>query len=168
MPHSQARQWYALYTYPNAEKVVHQNLDKSGITNYLPLETQVKQWSDRKKKVEVPLFKSYIFVSVTYMELNRAIRTKQVAYVVKNNKRPAIIRTKDIELIQRYLDGSLTIEKSSVEKVGDHVEVKLGPLAGLSGVVEKVNGQDRLKILIKGINQTIPVELNSRYVEKVV
>jgi hypothetical protein len=56
--------WYVLYTNPKAEKRVSEQLTKMGITNYCPLITKVKQWSDRKKKVEEPLFTSYVFVTL--------------------------------------------------------------------------------------------------------
>jgi len=56
--------WYALYTKPKNEKKVTEQLQKSGIEVYCPMVTQIKQWSDRKKKTETPLIPSYVFVNI--------------------------------------------------------------------------------------------------------
>ena len=56
--------WYVLYTNPKAEKKVAEQLNKIGIETYCPLVTKIQQWSDRKKKIEVPLFSSYVFVNI--------------------------------------------------------------------------------------------------------
>ena len=59
------KKWFAVYVKSRCEKKVSQQLDDMGIESFLPLITRIKQWSDRKKKVEEPLFRSYIFVNIT-------------------------------------------------------------------------------------------------------
>ncbi len=54
--------WYVLYTKSRNEKKLTQLLSEKGFDVYCPLQETVKQWSDRKKKVQEPIFKSYIFV----------------------------------------------------------------------------------------------------------
>ena len=56
------RHWHALYVRSRSEKKVLTQLEDLGMEAYLPLVIRVKQWSDRRKKVEEPLFKSYVFV----------------------------------------------------------------------------------------------------------
>ena len=56
--------WFAIYTKPKNEKKVVEGLEKIGVEVYCPMITQVKQWSDRKKKVEMPLINSYVFVNI--------------------------------------------------------------------------------------------------------
>jgi transcription antitermination factor NusG len=56
--------WFVLYTQPRNEKKVAERLEKLGIKAYCPMTIQVRQWSDRKKKVEVPLLNSYVFVPI--------------------------------------------------------------------------------------------------------
>jgi transcription antitermination factor NusG len=90
-------QWYALYTEPRHEKKVADRLLKLGVEVYCPLVTQIKQWSDRKKKVEVPLLPSYVFVKLE--ESNRDI-VFQVSGVVRYLfwlGKPAIIRNEEIQ-----------------------------------------------------------------------
>ena len=61
--------WYAVYTTSRAEKKVKQRLDESGIENYLPLRTEIRIWSDRKKKVSLPLIPGYIFVRIAVEDM---------------------------------------------------------------------------------------------------
>jgi transcriptional antiterminator RfaH len=67
--------WYPVYTHPRAEKKACQALINKGIETYLPLHKQLKQWSDRKKWVEEPLIKSYLFVRITTLEQTKVLMT---------------------------------------------------------------------------------------------
>ena len=58
------KHWYALYVRSHHEKKVHQLLQEKNIKSSLPLIKTVRIWSDRKKKVEVPLFQGYVFVKI--------------------------------------------------------------------------------------------------------
>jgi transcriptional antiterminator RfaH len=59
-----SKNWFVFYTKSRQEKKVNDLLLRHGFEPYLPLQKVLRQWSDRKKKVEVPLFNSYIFVRV--------------------------------------------------------------------------------------------------------
>src|SRR4051812_43960085 len=73
------RKWYPVYTHARAEKKACQALIKKGIETYLPLNRQLKQWSDRKKWVEEPFIKSYLFVYITEQEQMEVLMTKGIA-----------------------------------------------------------------------------------------
>ena len=64
------KKWYAIYVKSRHEKVIFSELQKKGIESSLPLMTTIRQWSDRKKKVEVPLFRSYLFVKIVQLDDN--------------------------------------------------------------------------------------------------
>ena len=59
------KKWFAIYVKSRCEKKVNEQLEDIGVESFLPLITRVKQWSDRKKKVEEPLFRSYLFVHIS-------------------------------------------------------------------------------------------------------
>ena len=59
------KKWFAIYVKSRCEKKVNKQLEDIGVESFLPLITRVKQWSDRKKKVEEPLFRSYLFVHIS-------------------------------------------------------------------------------------------------------
>src|SRR3569833_2727007 len=71
--------WYPVYTNPRAEKKACEALIDKGIETYLPLHRQLKQWSDRKKWVEEPFIKSYLFVRINEYEQTEVLMTKGVA-----------------------------------------------------------------------------------------
>ena len=77
--------WYVVYTKPKWEKKVAEQLINSGIECYCPLITQVRQWSDRKKKVEVPLFNSYVFVQLPDAERNKVFQSVGVVWIYHND-----------------------------------------------------------------------------------
>ena len=56
--------WFVLYTKPQFELKVAQSLESMGIQAYCPVFKQIKQYSDRKKKVEKPLLQSYVLVKL--------------------------------------------------------------------------------------------------------
>lgn len=130
--------WYALYTEPRHEKKVAARLQQLRIEMYCPLIIQVRQWSDRKKKVEVPLLPSYVFVK---LEANQREQVFQVSGVVRYLYwlgEPAIIRDEEILLMQKWLQGAVTsFEVKGIAK-GDPYEISSGPFTGQKGIVDKV------------------------------
>ncbi len=132
--------WYALYTEPRNEKKVTEKLKYLGIEVYCPLVTQIKQWSDRKKKVEVPLLPSYVFVKLE--ETNRDV-VFQVSGVVRYLYwlgKPAVIRNEEIEQMQQWLLNTIvtSFEVTGIE-LGANYTIQSGPFLGLEGTVSKVD-----------------------------
>lgn len=142
-------QWYALYTEPRHEKKVADRLAKIGVEVYCPLVTQIKQWSDRKKKVEVPLLPSYVFVRLE--EANRDL-VFQVSGVVRYLfwlGKPAIIRNEEIQHLKQWLlDTVVTSFEVKGIQVGDTYKIQTGPLAGKFGTVSKVD-KKHLEIILE-------------------
>ena len=131
--------WYALYTESRQEKKVASRLAQIGIEVYCPLTIQVRQWSDRKKKVEVPLLPSYVFVN---LESNKREVVFQVAGVVRYLYwlgQPAIIKDIEIEILQKWLqDKIISFEIVGIQP-GTLYEIPSGPFIGQKGMVEKVD-----------------------------
>ena len=93
--------WYVLYTAPRAEKQVRDRINALGVECWLPLHRAPRVWSDRVKIVELPLFNSYLFVRCTDPELRNLTRVYGVARIVYYNGKPAVVRQKEIDAIQR-------------------------------------------------------------------
>jgi transcription antitermination factor NusG len=96
--------WFAIYTKPRWEKKVNQSLTDKGVECYCPLNKVKRKWSDRTKTIEVPLFKSYVFVKVTEEERTKVRLTNGVVNFVYWNGKPAIVREKEIQTIKLFLD----------------------------------------------------------------
>jgi transcription antitermination factor NusG len=108
------KKWYALYTKPRWEKKVYHLLTVKGIEAYCPLNKVKRQWSDRIKTIDEPLFKSYVFVKVDDLQRTKVRLTNGVINFVYWNQKPAIVKEREIEAIKRFLN--------------DHENVGLRPL----------------------------------------
>lgn len=160
------KNWYVVYTKPKWEKKVAEQLKEKGIECYCPIITQVRQWSDRKKKVEVPLFNSYVFVQLEESDRDLVfISTGVVRYLFWLGK-PAIVRDMEIETIKSWLEGSNSANVSLVPyQIGDKVKVASGPFYRQEAIVQEVNKTHYLLVLeslgcvlkmnIKGIDNSI-------------
>jgi transcription antitermination factor NusG len=158
------KHWYALYTKPRWEKKVYEDLKKRGITAYLPLLKTLKQWSDRKKMVEEPLFKSYLFVFVDRSEYYEAVKSIGVVKYITFNGRAVAIPEQEIEAINAYInEGDARIEYTESYSIGDVVEVQFGTMKGLMGKLIEVQGKHRVLVEISGIGERLILNLPKSY-----
>ena len=98
------RHWHALYVRSRAEKKVLQQLEDMGVKAYLPLVTKMKQWSDRRKKIEEPLFKSYVFVFSNAKEYIPILNVYGVLKFVSFEKQPVVVPENQILAIKKFVD----------------------------------------------------------------
>jgi len=155
--------WNVLYTTPRAEKKVYDRLMELGIETYLPLYKTIRQWSDRKKKVEVPLFNSYIFVRSPEKQRFEILSVYGVVRYLYYLGKPAIIRQKEIDGIRRFLNQTEGY-KITVE-VGDKVEIASGVMEGVFGEVIRV-GKDKLVLQIEQLGMNLVAEVDRDMVKK--
>lgn len=145
------KKWYAIYTNPRAEKKTAEKLKEKGIEVYLPLQTTLKQWSDRKKKVEEPLFKSYVFVLIN-LELERllVLETPGVVKFVRIGGEVPVIRTPIIDAIKLSLAYFFDIQITNQDLyINQQVQVIAGPLRGYTGKVMEQHGNQYFAVHIE-------------------
>jgi len=131
-------------------------LSDKGLEVYLPLLKTLKQWSDRKKWVEEPLFRSYLFVKISEKERLDAIRTDGVVRMITFQGKPVSIPDKQIEAVRAYInEGDDRVEKEDQFVLGDRVEVTHGTLQGLQGIMVETMGKKRVMVEIEGIGEKI-------------
>lgn len=161
-PAAQKKYWYVFYTKSRQEKKVKDLLEKNGYEVFLPMQKVMRQWSDRKKKVDVPLFNSYIFVREADHKIPDILKTPGVAWNIRYNGKPAILREEEFDLIQRFITTGFFLESTGeVEsfKVGDRAKIIDGPLAGIKGTLTGQDKNQRFNILLEGIQQIIQVQI---------
>ncbi|MGV9003552.1 UpxY family transcription antiterminator [Flavobacterium sp.] len=132
--------WFALYTESRHEKKVAEKLTKLGIEVYCPLVTQIKQWSDRKKKVEVPLIPSYVFVKLEESERNVVFEVSGVVRYLYWLGKAAIVKEEEITLLKNWLSGS-SISSFEIKgiAIGDSYKIESGPFTGKEGIVTTID-----------------------------
>jgi len=160
--------WYAVYTRPRFEKQVLKSLQDQGIESYLPLIKTLKQWSDRKKMVEVPLFNSYVFVNINRSSYDQVLQTHGVVKYITFEGKAASIPAEQINNLKIIVDSNQKIETTwETRRKGDTVVVTAGSLKGLQG--ELITEGDRKKVLVRiqGIDQNLTVEVHSSLIETI-
>jgi len=162
------RNWYALYTKPRWEKKVSLLLEEKKIEHYLPLQKVLKQWSDRKKWVREPLFRSYVFVYISNDEYLPALQTPGVVRFVAFQKKPVVIPPIQIEAVKIFIStGEEMIHESPDMHVGDRVVVTHGSLKGLEGTLVQISNKKRVRVMIEGIQQSLHLKLPVTYLRPV-
>jgi len=159
--------WYAIYTRSRHEKKVEDQLNEKGIDSYLPVRSVLRQWSDRRKWVEEPLFRCYVFVHANAKDRLRALQTYGSVRIVSFSGRPAIVRDEEIENIRRILREVDFVEPCPAVSVGDIVEINRGPLMGMRGRLEQVHGEHRLVVTVESIHQALRFNVDIGDVEVV-
>ncbi|NDE09000.1 MAG: UpxY family transcription antiterminator [Chitinophagia bacterium] len=161
--------WFAVYTKPRWEKKVAGILDNNGIENYCPLNKVVKQWSDRKKVILEPLFKSYVFVRVKDSEKWDLKNVNGILNFVYWLGKPAKIKDEDIFTIKKFLNefSDVQIEEVSRLTVNSKVRIKQGLLMNYNGVLVEINGS-RAKVRIETMGVQLSANFDKKNLEPVV
>jgi transcriptional antiterminator NusG len=163
------KKWFVFYTKSRQEKKVDELLKRKGFESYLPLQTVMKQWSDRKKKVEVPLFNSYIFVSADEHAIQDILQVPGVAWNIRLNGKAAVLHPKELATIRRFIDTGLFIETKAIDESlerGDSVEVIDGPLRGERGMLADFHNGAKFTVVLGSIGQVITVQLEAKILKK--
>ena len=165
------RHWHALYVKSRFERKVFNQLQDMGVEAYLPLITQIKQWSDRRKKVEEPLFKSYLFVRNNEKEYLAILNLVGVVKFVTFEHKAVVVPENQIIAIKRYIDDyeqdkEDKVMRSEDLKIGQLVRITHGPMQGLIGRLESVKDK-RLVVYIEAVGQYLPVSIPRTKVEPI-
>ncbi len=160
------RKWYAIYTRPRWEKKADRLLQERGISSYCPLHKTKRQWSDRIKLVELPLFTSYVFVHISESEMQFVRSSPGVLNFVYWNGKPAIIKEKEISDIKRFLDNYEEVEAVQTDvKPGDKISVAAGPLMDQKGRVLDVK-KKIVKIRIESLGYNLVAYVDKKKLVK--
>lgn len=161
-------QWYVFYTYPKAEKVVNNILLHMKYESFLPMRGTIRTWKNRQtKKIYTPLFPGYIFVRADERTLYDILQVPKVCSLIKFGNKPCFIPDEDIDGIKRMVELEYDISVEHCLNEGEYVRITQGALAGFQGILVQKKGKCRFGIQLKGINQTVNVNVNASYIEKI-
>ncbi len=154
------RKWYPVYTHARAEKKAYEALLKKGIETYLPLNRQLKQWSDRKKWVEEPLIKSYLFVNISDQEQMEVLMTKGVARFIYFSGKITAMPSSQIDNLKLLMASPYELEVSEENlQPGERIIIKAGPLKGLQGEIVSHRSQKQLLLRLDNMGLSILVHV---------
>jgi len=160
-------QWYAVQTRARHEKRIGLELERKGISAFVPLRREAHAWSDRTKTVDVPIFSCYVFVRMSAAPATRLeiLKTSGVFRFVTVNGLPAPIPNEQIESLQTVIANKLPLSACGFLKVGQRVRIRGGSLDGVEGMLMGVKGDHKLVISIDLIQQSVAVTIDGYAVE---
>ena len=160
--------WYAVQTRSRHEKFVCHHFQNRGIAHYLPIVTEIHRWSDRKKKVELPLFSGYVFVQVppTNEERVRVLRVDGVVRFVGHAVGGTPIPEEQIESIRMLVDQKLPCSSHPFLKAGQRIRIRGGALDGMEGIFQSRNGEDMLVISVDALQRSLLVSIRGYNIER--
>jgi transcription antitermination factor NusG len=161
-------QWYVVQTRSQFEKSLKRELDGKYIENYCPVIREVRQWSDRVKTIDRPVFPGYVFARfrdsgparLQILQSNGAVR-------ILGTNNPEPVPEQEIEAIRRVVDSSLSCYAHPLLREGSRVRVKRGVLKGIEGQLVRMKGQTRLVIAIELLGNGISTEVDIGDVEAI-
>ncbi|MBI2282893.1 MAG: UpxY family transcription antiterminator [Bacteroidetes bacterium] len=163
------KKWYALYTKPRWEKKIDTALVRKGIESWCPLQKVERQWSDRKKVIEDPLFKSYVFVHIDVTERSKVLMTDGVLNFVYYLGKPAVIKHDEVDLIKKYLaekDASISILSQEGYKEEMRIKVNHGVFMGNEGTVLR-GGRKKVYVKLESLGQVMVVEFPAEFLSPI-
>lgn len=161
------KKWYPLYTHARAEKKACEALQRKGIDAYLPLQRQIRQWSDRKKWVEEPLIKSYLFVNIFPHEQAAVLMTKGISRFIYFSGKISAMPDRQIQELKMLLSSAYELEITEENLMpGEHVVLKGGPLKGFRGEIIEYCSKKQFLIRLGELNQSIIVNVPVEMIER--
>jgi transcription antitermination factor NusG len=161
--------WYAVQTRSNFEKRVAGDVSAKGMESYLPVVNERRQWKDRKKDIEEPLFRGYLFVrfSGSAAEQLDVLKVAGAARVLGLAGRPEAIPDREVEALRIAVNSGLPLARQALPHEGDRVYVRSGPLKGASGILVTAKNTRRLVVSIHLLSQSVAAELDTDDVEAI-
>jgi len=160
-----ANKWYPVYTHPRAEKKACQALMDKGIETYLPLQRQLKNWSDRKKWVEEPFIKSYLFVHINELQKTEVLMTKGIARFIYFSGKVASMPKKQIDDLKLLMASPFELEITADDlQPGEKIIIKAGPLKGLKGEMITYRSQKQLAIRLENLGYSIIIHIAASFI----
>ncbi|MBW8688284.1 UpxY family transcription antiterminator [Chitinophaga rhizophila] len=158
--------WYVAYTRANFERKVAKEIIDQQIEHYLPMRKEIRKWSDRLKKIEIPLFPNYIFVKIKLLHKVDILGIPGVLSLVSFSGQPVSISEREIEHIRKIEEKGKDISLEYYYCVGDRVRITSGIFTGMEGILMRKSGQMRFVLKLAAISQAVSVEIESDQLER--
>jgi len=140
--------WHVIYTKPRAEKKVEERLNNFGIEAYCPVKQEVKQWSDRKKKILVPVLPSMVLVNIDEKERNKVFDIPGVVRYMFWLKKHAVVKNDEVAFLKSLLSqNNIISQNTETLKVGENINVP--GFENQSGIIKKISNNQIWVVLQK-------------------
>jgi len=155
----QSMSWYVLYCRSRNEKKIANTLEKMGVEVYCPMVSEVKQWSDRKKKISAPLFTSYVFVKLKEKDRELVFQVTGVVRYLFWLGKPAIVKEEEIQIIRNWVEDDNVLEMVVADfSPGDRIIIPKGVLKDQEVIIKDVS-KNKMRLVLLGLGCTVTVKI---------
>jgi transcription antitermination factor NusG len=152
--------WYAVHVRHQHERAVARALSHNNFETFLPLYRSRRQWSDRVKVLELPLFPTYVFARFREVQRVQVLRTPGVRSIVSFNHRLAPVRDEEIQSLQVMVRSGVPIEPWPILREGQRVRVERGPLQGVEGILLRFKNSWRVVVGVEILQRAVAAEVD--------
>lgn len=153
--------WYAGYTASRHEKRVAEHFAQRGVEHFLPLYDAIHRWNNGRHRVQLPLFPGYIFVRIALQDRLRVIEVPGFVRLVGFNSLPCPLPETDINQMKEALNKGVLAEPYPYLTVGTRVEIRNGPMQGMTGILVRRQNKCRVVISVDLIMRSMAVEVDA-------
>jgi len=168
MLRNEIKNWHVLRTRSRFEKKCEKELQRDGYEVFLPLQKQMRIWSDRKKIVEIPLFSGYIFLKILSSQRYDILQYVGITQFVRFDGKDAIIAENEINAIRQSLQKEKSIEVADIELyVGEDIKIASGPFKGFYGKLIQLKNKEKILVEIASMGKALLLEIGRTRIEKI-
>jgi len=149
--------WYALQVWVRKETAIANQLQAQGLECFLPKYKSLRQWSDRRKEVEQPLFPGYLFCRFEYLQRRPVVITPGVLQIVGNGRTALPVEDREVEALQAAVASG----------IGERVRIQTGKLTGLEGILINFKGNHRVVLSVSLLQRSVALEVDLGWVASV-
>jgi len=154
--------WFAVQVSPRAEKKVADHLTYKGYQSFLPLYKATRRWSDRKTVLELPLFPGYVFCRMTESSAGLIVATPGAVRIVGFGGKPYPVSDTEIGALQQIVESGIhAVPFVPYLRIGERVEIKDGPLSGITGIIVQIKNQRRLVVSVDAVMKSISIDVDA-------
>ena len=151
------KSWHVIYTKPRAEKKVEERLSNFGIKAYCPVKPKIKQWSDRKKKILVPVLPSMVLVNIDEKERNKVFDIPGVLRYMFWLGKHAIVKEEEVDSLKTLLTQTNIVSQDTIAlKVGEIIHVP--GFEDQSGIIKKISN-NQIWVVLKNLGYVIKLKI---------
>ena len=159
--------WYAIRVRSNYERTLANYLHAHGYDEYLPVYRDRRQWSDRVREIEAPLFAGYVFCRMDLQRISAVLSAPGVVNIVGYGPKPEPIEELEIAAIRRISESGLRFGPHPFMREGERVRVRRGPLKGLEGILLRVKQENRLVVSLELLQRSVSTDIDRLDIEPV-
>jgi transcription antitermination factor NusG len=156
--------WFAILVRTGREKSANLLLENAGYECFLPVSKSTRQWSDRTKRMEVPLFPGYLFCRMNPHNRLTVLMTPGVLQIVGVGKTPIPVEEDEMQAIRRVQNSGLSAMPWPYLQIGNVAQILEGPLRGLTGIVVKIKSGMKLVLSVSLLQRSVAVEVDRSWV----